>query len=211
MLSDPTLSYQDTGEVMNCTMSIARHCRGRRLQPFLVRVLRAMVVLIDTTHRPAVVALAFGYVGQLLAVCRAYLTPVSHHGDTPTPTPTHRHPFDKFRTLSYSLLFDSFSLRLFFSSTLFLFDSFSFRLFFSSPLFLFNSSLRLFSSPLFLFSSSSLLLFSLFPPPPPLLSPVPAAVAVAHGVNPLVRGFLGHSNSCSGHRRNAARQIADHH
>ena len=58
MLSDSSmslgmaaLSYQDTGEVMNCTMSIARHLRGRRLLPFLTKIIVSMIQLIQTTNR----------------------------------------------------------------------------------------------------------------------------------------------------------------
>ena len=76
MLSDPNLlSHQDTGLVMRCTMSIARHLRGRRLLPFLTRVCRSMIKLITETNRPAVVELTFGYMGKLLAVCRSYISP----------------------------------------------------------------------------------------------------------------------------------------
>ena len=75
MLSEDSLSYQDTGEVMNCTMSIARHLRGRRLLPFLTRVIYSMIILVNNTNRPAVVNLSFGYLGQLLAVCRSYIQP----------------------------------------------------------------------------------------------------------------------------------------
>ena len=73
MLGDSLLSMQDTAQVLEATMLIARVLRSHGFSPFLPRVVPAMVDLIWKTHRPKVVELVFGYLGQMVHISSRYI------------------------------------------------------------------------------------------------------------------------------------------